>query len=260
MKNKIIFIFLVFLTMQQGVNASQADLDKEINYYAEIFSGTDHKKHKKQYDALSISGLSSPKIFDPVAEKLEVNAKLGSKFPAVKRATLYAKILALSGNEKYRPLLVKISKYSKVGQVRQAAKASLVKLDNYAKWNPIILNGLHEVPEGRLQEYRIVNILSVLDKDFLKEVRGLVIQIYVDENFEPQILSALAERADYEIKRQSNVHKAQMETLAWLSKTIGSSGDLTYEPLLRKILKKSKVIWVRKHVRRALKRLIKLNK
>lgn len=263
MKNKTLFRLLsslFLITMIQVTNASQADIDNEINYYAEIFAGDDYKKQKKQYDALLVAGLSSPKIFDQVAEKLKNNEKLGSEFPAVKRTAFYAKILALSGNEKYRPLLLNISKYAKLLENRRVAKKSLIKLDNYALWNPLISNGLSDVPEGSLQRYRTLNILSVYDKSFLKEVRSHVIQIYIDKNFKPEIVSALAVRADYELKRQSNINKAQMETLAWLAKTIGQSGDLTYEPLLRKILKESEVIWVRKHVRRALRRLIKLNK
>jgi len=259
MKNKILLTLLISLVVIQGTNASQADLDKEINYYADSFSGNDSKKHKKQFFKLLSSGITSPKVFDHVAKKLIAHMK-EEKTLTAENASWYAKILGASGNEKYRKLLIEVGANAKPAKLRRHAKQSVSQLDKHIQWNPILAKDLSSAPEGRLEEYRFVNIMSVYDKDFYRAVLRNVKQVFLDKNFKPLIVQALIDRTEYELKRQSNVDSLHIETLSWLVKTIGHSGDVTHKPFLKDVLKRSKVSKVKKHTRQAIRKLSAIEK
>ena len=253
MKDKILIILLLLLvTVIQTTNADQSYLDNEIDYYADIFSIDNYKNHKAQFNNLESSGITSPKIYDQIAEKLNANIKVENKYE-VRSMSLYAKILALSGNPKYEELLIKVNKKARSTKLRRHAKQSITQLENYSKWNTVLSKGLNGATSENINDLRLVNILSIYDKEFYKVVKANVVKVYKEKNFKPQILKALVDRADYEMKRQSNIDTLHMDTLSWLVKTIGHSGDARYKPFLKKMLERSKVSKVRRHIRQAVK-------
>ena len=139
MKKNILFTLLsslLLVAIIQTTNASQADLEKDINYYAEIFSGNNFSQQRSAMEKLGWAGISSPRVYDSLADKL-VSSKDTKNKEEVEKASWYAKALALSGNEKYRPLLSDISQNAKSSKLRKYSKKALPQITSQ-QWKLII--------------------------------------------------------------------------------------------------------------------------
>ena len=90
------------------VNATQIDIQKELHEYIELFKGDNYASQRKAISPLSWSGISDERLYDLVADKLLAISAINDKISSEK-ASWFAKALALSGNEKYRPLFTRIS-------------------------------------------------------------------------------------------------------------------------------------------------------
>jgi len=120
MNNKIISLLLssLLLMVIQATHASQSDLNKETQYFTEIFSGANFAQQRIAMKKLEWAGISSPSVYDSLAENLASSIESKNK-EQVEKASWYAKTLALSGNEKYRNLLNDISQNAKSSKLRK---------------------------------------------------------------------------------------------------------------------------------------------
>ena len=172
----------------------------------------------------------------------------------VDNVSWYAKILSLSGNEKYKNLMIEVSENAKSKKLRRYARQSVKQLERYVIWNPLISKGLVDVPDGELNNSRLINIMSIYDKNFYRVVVNSVKQIYQEKSFKPEVIKALSERAYVEVQQQKE-DPQQWEAVSWIVKTIGESGDVSYKPFLKDLFKSSKNGKIRKYTRRAIKQL-----
>ena len=254
MKNIIFVLFILSLITVRVSNASQLDLDNEIKYYSDIFSEDDFQNFKEQYDKLSYSGISSPIVFDQIAEKLKANKNAKEK-KLVESTAWLIKILSTSGNEKYRGLLVDIRKNADSGKLKRYARNYLSRLDKYVEWNAIISKGLVDAPDGQLEEFRTVNVMYVYDKEFYSPLVKQIKEVYNEKTFKTEVVAAIVRRTEIEVAREAKLDTKQHETLAWLVKTIGQTKDERHKPFLKKVYYESKIGKVRRYTRGAIKKL-----
>ena len=170
MKKTILFTLLsslLLITTAQTANATQADLDSDIQYYAEVFSGNNFSQQRSAMKNLVWAGISSPKVYDSIADKL-ASSKESKNKEEIEKASWYAKAIALSGNEKYRTLLIDISGNAQSPKLRKYTKKALTRLDKYIAWNPTISQNLIAAPSGKLEEQRVKNMLGANDLELVR--------------------------------------------------------------------------------------------
>jgi len=249
MRALLTFLFSIsIITATQVTIATQADVDKEINKYSKAFASDDFALHRHTMAKLEWAGLSSPVIFDYIADKLRA-AKNSSNKIEIEQASWYAKGLAFSGNANYRSLMVDVSENASSPKLRKYTKKSLARLDKYIQWNPVISNNFSAAPTGKLEEQRIKNMLSASN---LELVRLAAKRVYHAHSSDFSLVSEAAKRVEREMANQHE-EGIQIDTLSWLLKAIGNSGNPEYKELLTNVSKTAKVSKVRKYAKKALR-------
>ena len=251
MKNDTLFTLLsslLLLVVVFTTHASQSDINQETQYYADIFLGNDFAQQRTAMERLVWAGISSPTVYEPLADKL-AGSKESKNKAEVEKASWYAKALALSGNQKYRPLLQDIRENAKSSKLRKYTKQALIRLDKYAAWNPVISQNLVSVPTGSLEQQRILNMLSATD---LELTRVGAKRVYYEHSADPVVVAAAVRRLEKEIAIQGK-DDIRIDTVAWLIKGIGISANLDYKGLLENIASTHSSSKVRKHAKKALK-------
>ena len=240
-------ISLLLSTVIQATHASQSDLNKEAQYFTEIFLGANFAQQRIAMKKLEWAGISSPSVYDPLAEKLASTIESKNK-EQVEKAAWYAKTLALSGNEKYRSLLNDISQNAKSSKLRKYAKQSISRLDKFIAWNPVISTGLISTPTGQLKQQRVKNMLSTSD---LELVRVGAKRVYYAHSMDTSVVGAAVKRLEKELFTEST-GKLKADTVAWLIKAVGRSGNPLYKELLEEISLTNESAKIRKHAKKAL--------
>ncbi len=240
-------IFLAGLALYSAVgSATQEDLDADINHYVEIFSGSNFQQQRRALESLSWSGLSTPEIFQKIESRLQSLSDAKSK-PEVQEASWFAKALGYSGSEQYKETLVSISKEAKSKKVRKYANQSIINLEQYKTWNPIISDGLIQAPSGRLQQARVANMLAASDPWL---VRLGAKRVYHGHKNDAPLIAKAAARLESEYPQAKKSNEAQIDAIAWLIKVLAESGEKQYQPLLNEVAKQSKVKKVKKYAKK----------
>lgn len=221
-------IISIFLLSFPSANASQADLDTELQNYIQLFSSGNFAKQRKAIESLGWAGISDPALFDVIESQL-LNLYLADDKMSEEYAAWYAKTLALSGNQKYISTLEKVIDTGP-RKVTKHAKTALERFSQYQTWNPIISAGLESAPDGKLEEFRVSNML-VSGHPLLAIIGAKrVYYAHSDDDSLVKLTSEVLQR-DY----QSASTDDEVDKVAWLIKVLAQSGDSAYKPLLDKI-------------------------
>ncbi len=236
---------LVVLALVCGcANAfAQSALQQEINEYVDIFSGNNFAAQRSAIEPLGWSGISSPELYDVIAAKLEALKDADSKIDK-ERASWFAKALALSGNNKYQPVLQDIADNASAKKLRKHAKTALERLPRYARWNPIIAAGLKN-SQGNLAEQRIRNMLADNDAELFRLGAKRVYHAHASNK---ELVALVKSRlvADYASVNDSD----HVDAMAWAIKVLAQSGDSDHKPLLAEIAQSASNKKIRKYAKK----------
>lgn len=248
----MLFVLGCLTTVASATYAAGSPYQREIDEYVEIFSGGSFHAHKKAMDKMVWAGISSPRVFDPIANQLE-SLKNSTEGEKIQAASWYAKWLALSGNKKYRPLLESIAGGEGAHKkLRKHANTALERLDKYAGWNPVISKGLSAYRGNDLEAQRVKNMLGASDYELLKIGAK---RVYHGHSTDDKLISMAASRLGSEWKNIDASNKAQIDTLTWLIKVVGVTGGSKYKSLLQDIEANASHKKVRKYATKYLKSL-----
>lgn len=237
---------LFFFVSIQGVGATQADVDRELNRYIEIFSGSVFAKKRRAMDTLIWAGFSTPKLYDLIANDLEA-VKETQDSQKLEEAAWYAKALAYSGNSKYEPLLEHLRSGQYEDKIAKNAKVGLERLRQYQKWNPILSKDLVSAPEGKLEEKRVENMLN--SSDYFLQRMGAK-RIYFAHKDNHVLVDLLAARLKAETISISKKDSVKIDAVAWMIKAVAQSGATRYKPLLEDIAREKKNKKVAKYAKK----------
>lgn len=247
-KNRIlqttILITLGWFSLASNISvASEQSLKSELDSYIAIFSGNNFAEQRKAIEPLGWSGYSTPKLYDLIAEKLQTLKSAESKIDK-ERASWYAKALALSGNEKYRPLLEDVADNAAAKKLRKHAKIALDRLPTYIAWNPIIRNGL-STTKMPLEEKRIRNMLAAED---LALFRLGTKRVYHANSGNVELVNLAKSRLmrDY----NSVEDKDGIDAMAWAIKLLAQSGDASHVAALDEIVGNAKQKKIKKYAKK----------
>lgn len=221
------------LLCAQASYASEADLQKELRDYIEIFSGTNFIQQRKVMGTLVWSGISDPALYDLFEKKL-LETYTGKEKKTVQAAAWFVKGLALSGNPKYIPTLNEVANNGSK-KVRKHVDAARQRLVTYQSWNPVISKGLKTVPTGQLAQARVVNMLN---SEYPRLVTIGAKRVYYAHSDNSELV-ALAAKILQKGYQQAKNDSDQISSMAWLIKALAESGDVRYKALLSEVAEKA---------------------
>jgi hypothetical protein len=137
---------------QNVLRETQDLLDREIENYIGIYA-TDHRKTLKQAnESLMWSGISDQELFDRIADRIQSNDVNNRVLK------LLVEAIAYSGDPKYNSTLRRVIDTNR--SVTNTASEALAALTKYQQWNQIISNGIAQTNYDRVDERRVINMIT----------------------------------------------------------------------------------------------------
>lgn len=163
----------------------------------------------------------------------------------------HTKALATSGEENYRPTIQAVSNAGHK-KLRRHGSNSLKALSNWAKWNPII-NSKEYAVSG--QTDKITRYLAMLKSEYyilkLQAAQG------IDQNnlYNEKLLDTISEELLVHYQKINKRDKTEVQSMAWLCKVLGNSGDQKYKATLDNVARTAPHRKIKQHAKKALKHL-----
>lgn len=242
-------LFIVNLFFSRLCSAQQ-DHSEEVNKYILLLKLSKSSKDRKSAArAIERSGLSDPTLFNIIKARLldiDRSRLLDSEY--VQELSWYCKALASSGKIEYKEILENVALTCDHEQLEKTAKQSIVALEKKAKRNAIMASDL----SGQSPTFYI-NMLKSGDDEFIKDA---AMKIFRASSLDPAVYEAANEVLLDGYKKDLN-NKDHIDTLSWLCKVLGASGNPVYKETLEKVINYS---WPLKLTNHATKSLEMLNK
>lgn len=233
------FVVCMFFVQLAGA----ADRSSDINKYVKIFNGSSVVSQKQACKTFEWAGLSDTKIFDLVEKRLLENYTNISKERSDYIAWL-AKGLAFSGQSKYQATLAKVAKEAGHKGVRRHATKSLLDLEKYQTWNPIISSTKKHNSSVSAELNRFANMLRSGDLGLQTMVtKRINYQKLFNNEF---ILSVL----DAEVKHaylSDGKSKAYVNAVANMTKMLAASGKSKYRSTVETVAQNAANARLRKY-------------
>lgn len=209
-----------------GAHAAKT-LEEDLQYYLDVLKADQPRIQATEFEALSGVGLSDPRLFDAVEQRLLADYE-GARLDREHRARVawYFRALGFSGQEKYQPTL---SRFTEDRTYRNYAIAALRDLPNYTKWNAVIADRASFDPRRSDDVNRIMNMLR--SDDILLQRVGAK-RAFLTHEADPAMAALVAERlrAAYPAAKDSE----SVETAGWLLNALDRSTGGSH-PLIRVI-------------------------
>ncbi len=195
------------------------------------------------------SGLTDKKLFDVINNLVEkgFTVNLRDKYH-IDEIAWHTKALASSGRDEYSNTIRAVS-LSEHRKLRRIGSGSIRLLEDSNRWNQII-NSQEYAADG--QSDQITQYLAMLHSgDFAMILRaGQLIynnSIYDKEILELVNLTLLAHYRNINVK-----DKVEIQSMAWMCKVLGRSGDTTYRATLLQVEGDAPHKKIAQHARKAL--------
>jgi len=224
--------------------AAAATLEEDVQRYIAVFQGSDAAEHNRAVEELAWMGISDPRLFDMLEQKiLAENVAAASTRAEKDRVARYVRALGFSGQEKYLPTLRRFADDAVYGRY---ARDALTQRPQYEKWNPIISNRATWDPALSDDDNRILNMLR---SDDLLLMRVAAKRAYFAPN--DRVLAQVAEqlrnryatldsiaeqvRQRYPTDKHSVFVelRASIDALQWMIKALGKT--TAYDDLLQEV-------------------------
>ncbi|TVZ40231.1 hypothetical protein P886_4655 [Alteromonadaceae bacterium 2753L.S.0a.02] len=225
---------------KRKIQQTNSDFEREILTFEQNIVTKGHFAYFETAQQIQFSGISDERVFDPVANHLNLRVSQGIKPHEAYQLGWYLLLLGRSGNEKYRLQLAKIAADMRKNPIRNEAKKALVELNNNIRWNPIISNGLDKAPKGELELYRALNLVN--SSEYELRIAGLR-RAYRLQISSPKFIKAtenLLERIGYLADDRKTVNVAQ-----WSIKYLKRYGNKEQYELMQNLGQNAESLTVR---------------
>lgn len=248
------FIYIVlFIGMIFPVVAG--DRSAEVDSFITTLSSENIVTRLDAAKQITRSGLSDEKLFDFVEQQLLAGYKNDNGSVHRDEMSWYCKVLASSGQEKYRSTLSTVAANASSGKVRKYAKQSLTLIAEYNAANAIINSQENKELELSPEATRVYNMLQSgnikLQKDAAKMLtRGEVSDAVLYETVQEKLKTGYQEYSN-----RINTNKEFEDILSWYCKALGASGSSNYRGILEEIVEGSSSIKLKKYAKESLEHL-----
>lgn len=234
----------LFLIMLSGQALAFETANQQIDHFLDVLANDSDSSKEKMLERLQWSGLSDPRLFDKIAERLEKpDLGKGLNKSDINLVAYHIRALGYSGNVKYRSLLEKIEKSAGSSKLKRHAKNALVDLNKFHRWNNLIAASDFSVT-GKSVE--ITTYMKMLNEDDVLVQRLAARATFHEQRRDPDLLALIAEKlkASY---LQSGLGREAQDTSAWFCKALGENDIKKYGDLLSDVVKNTPYKGVRKH-------------
>jgi len=241
---KIVALLMCFVVSSSAVAAS---IEEDVERYVKIFSG-ERSQHSAAADTLSWMGLSDTRLFDIIERLVRSDFKEAWNDRAESnRVARYIRSLGFSGQPKYEATIKRFSNDRIYGRF---SKAALEDLKSYEKWNLIISNRATFDVKYDDDVNRVANMLRA-DDLLLKRVGAK--RVYFRHQDEV-LLDLLAQdiKASYAAVDPRKTGSPEADSIAWMVKALGNTGNWKYQPLLQEVAANAKDPAIRRHAAKTL--------
>lgn len=205
--------------------AAAATLEEDVQRYIAIFTANDGAAHNKAVEELAWMGLSDPRLFDMLEQKVLAEAAAAANTRTEKdRVARYMRALGFSGQEKYVPTLRRFQDDTIYGRY---ARDALNQRGQYEKWNPIISSRASFDPQLSDDDNRVMNMLR---SDDLLLMRIAAKRAYFAPN--DRVLALVAD----EVRKRyltSETEADRLDAIAWMVKALTKT--TAYDDLLQEV-------------------------
>ncbi len=220
-----IYSLLIFCVL---VSSTASAANDGLDEYIQIFTEGNARQQTRAAKELAWAGLSDPRLFDPIEKSLLEQYLIVEEKYAIDDTAWLARAMAYSGQEKYRATLEKVASDSPQKKIRRHAENSLVQLDNYERWNPIITDTSNRDSSKSDEINRYANMLR---SDDLELQRIGAKGVHSTQAYDTYLLGIL----DAEIRAvylEVSTDSLFIDTVAWMCKALSGSGVEAYKPTI----------------------------
>ncbi len=202
--------------------------------------------------SISHSGINNKTIYDRLKQLVEEGYKTGldDKYH-IDEISWHTKALATSGEEKYRSTIQAVANADDK-KLRRHGSNSLKALSDWAKWNPII-NSKEYAVSGQTDE--VTRYLAMLKSDYYMLKLQAAQGIYENNLYNEKLLDTISEELLAHYQKINKRDKTEIQSMAWLCKVLGGSGDQKYKATLDNVARTASHRKIKKHAKKALKHL-----
>lgn len=214
--------------VQSSWAASSNALDAEIAGLKQQFTGTPRDVSSATH-RLEWTGISSPELFDDIAKRLEAGYTDNTQYSTELNSWL-VKSLALSGNEKYLPLINTIATHKDSKKLSKHTATALANFAKFQRWNPIIAaNNDTAKTQQDLDRIRTLNMLNSNDGELMEAGTKITARHYIkEEDFIGKVHSLL-------LTNYQTTDRDKIQAVEWMCRALGESGNSEYKATLDKI-------------------------
>jgi len=233
MRRKVIGLCILALSIGLFCGrASFAQLDRtqEINDYIQTIQDGVLSHQILVAKKITRSGLTDAPLFDLLEKELLEGYPVASGSDPIDYMSWLCKALASSGQERYKATLEQVAAKSTSPKLQRYAKQSLSMIEEYAARSAIINQSSEAMSDKDPAVVQLINMLSSdsleLKRDAAKKItRNTYKDMDLFETVNRELLEGYAAASD----------SLSLDTMAWLCKALGASGNPKYKETLLKV-------------------------
>jgi hypothetical protein len=230
---------LVVLFTLATVSTGGAATGNEVATYLKVLDTGSSTEIIVAAKRISSAGYVDSAVYSKIATILKDNyASVGNDPIAVDEMSWLCKALSSSGMQEYKLIVSEVARNSKNGKLRGYAQRSLDMFEEYAERNQIMSVKEGNDHELSQEDNRLINMLRS-DKVLL--VRDASKTIFRSLSTDDKVYDVAAEVL-VSLYAAPPQHRATRDTLAWLCKALGHSGEQKYRPVLEQIVNEERNI------------------
>lgn len=193
------------------------------------------------------SGVSDEGLFDIVNVELLKGFSSATGKERIDLMAWLCKALASSGMEKYIPTLEQVAQQSSNPKLQKYANQSIDLVAQYAERNKIMADAVKNNPG---MDPEIAKVLKMLQSDVMTLKKDAAKMITRNDYADPAIYATVSEQLMKGYAAATDKNSA--DTMAWLCKALGASGDKKYQTTLETVANGTHNPVIKKYAKQAL--------
>lgn len=227
------FVMIVFL----NANPTSANQNRsvEVDKFITMLESSLQNQRINAAKLITRSGLSEPRLFSVIDKKLLNEYDLYAQNPEhIDEMSWMCKALASSGTSEYNTTLKKISQTASSKKLRRYATQSLNMVNEYTERNRILQDTSNSDPNLSPQ---INKYIRMLKSNKLRLKKDAAKSLYRGKYTEPALFDVVKDELLKGYKNMPAGDRNAADTMAWLCKALGASGNLKYKQTLVQVIK-----------------------
>ena len=251
MKKQRILWGLSLLLMLAGVAFGQVDRSGEV---AALMKGLESTSRSARIDAakrITQAGLTDGALYDRVAALLQAGYGEAVEAHAVDEMAWLCKALAASGDARHQPLLEEVATQAPNVKLQKYARQSIDSFAEYQERIRVLNTTSGWNAALTAEENRLVGMLGAENAELKRDAAKTIVR---DSPVAEAVYDAAASALSGMLAA-GNLDNLSVDTMAWLCKALGASGNGKYRGTLQTVAQKAPHRKLQKYAQQSLGQL-----